>query len=67
MPLGKHTRNPGSGRIRQERADSLVKNLRKDYPVLNGINGNKKLGTLEKELGVDSLNQVLKTLREKNK
>ena len=66
MALGKHTKNPVSGRIRQERADSLVKNLRKDYSILNGINGNKKLGTLEKELGVDSLSKVLKTLRKKN-
>lgn len=66
MPLGKHTKNPTSGRIRQERADSLIKNLRKDYPILKGINVNKKLGTVEKELGVESLNQVLKVLR-KNK
>lgn len=65
--LGKHTKNPVSHRIRRERADALVKNLREDYPILNGINGNKKLGTLEKELGVESLSQVLKTLRKKNK
>ena len=67
MPLGKHTKNPASGRIRQERADSLIKNLRNDYSILNGINGNKKLGTLEKELGVDSLSQVLKVLRKQSK
>lgn len=63
MALGRHTRNSASGKIRRERADSLVKNLRKDYHILGGINGNMKLGTLEKELGVSSLSQVLKALR----
>jgi hypothetical protein len=65
MALGKHTRNE-SGRIRRERSDSLVKYLKKEYPELQGINGNTKLGTLEKKLGVDSLSQVRKKLREKN-
>lgn len=65
MVLGKHTRNE-SGRIRRERSDSRVKNLKKEYPELQGINGNTKLGTLEKKLGVDSLSQVRKKLREKN-
>ncbi len=64
MPLGEHTRNSVSGRIRRERSDSLVKHLREDYPILEGINGNTKLGTLEEELGVDSLSQVLRVLRE---
>ena len=62
MALGKHTRNP-SGRIRRERSDSLVKNLREEYPEFEGIHGNTKLGTLEKQLGVDSLSQVRKKLR----
>ncbi len=65
MVLGKHTRNE-SGRIRRERSDSLVKNLKKEYPELQGINGNTKLGTLEQKLGVDSLSQVRKKLREKS-
>lgn len=63
MALGKHTKNPTTGRIRKERDDSLVKNLKEEYPVLASINGNKKLGTLKEELGVDSLSQVLKKLR----
>jgi len=65
MALGKHTKNPASGRIRKERADSLVKHLKKDYVELQNVNGNMKLGTLEKRLEVDSLSQVLKTLRAK--
>jgi hypothetical protein len=67
MALGEHAKNPASGRIHKERADSLIKNLRKDYPVLKDVNGNKKLGTLEKELGVSSLSQALKTLRKNKK
>lgn len=62
MPLGKHTRNP-SGRIRKERSDSLAKNLREDYPEFKKVHGNKKLGTLEKEFGVDSLSQVREKLK----
>jgi hypothetical protein len=60
--LGKHTRNE-DGRFRKERSDSLVKNLREEYPVLNGIHGSTKLGTLEKELGAESLSEVLRVLR----
>lgn len=63
MALGKHTRNQ-SGRIRKERSDSLVKNLKKEYPEFEGINGNTKLKTLEKKFEVDSLDKVRKILRE---
>jgi hypothetical protein len=62
MGLGKHTRTD-SGRFRQERSDSLVKNLKKEYPVLRNVNGNTKLGTLEKKMGVSSLSKVLKALK----
>jgi hypothetical protein len=62
MPLGKHTRT-GRGTFRKERADSLAKNLREDYPEFNNVNGNTKLGTLEERFGVDSLNAVRKKLR----
>lgn len=65
MALGKHTHNP-SGRIRKERSDSRVKNLKKEYPEFREINGNTKLGTLEKKYGVDSLTQVRKKLRKDN-
>lgn len=64
MSLPKHTRT-AAGTFRKERADSLVKNLKQEYPELAKINGNTKLGTLEKNLGVDSLNQVRKALRNK--
>lgn len=67
MALGKHSKNPTSGRIRKERGDSLIKNLKKEYPALKDINGNMKLTTLEDRLGVDSLSQVLKKLREEKK
>jgi len=62
MPLGKHTRTE-KGTFRKERADSLAKNLRQDYPEFNKVNGNTKLGTLEKQFGVNSLNAVRKKLQ----
>jgi len=61
MHLGKHQRTD-EGRFRRERADSLVKNLKKEYSALHDVNGNMKLGTLRDQLGVDSLSQVLKKL-----
>jgi hypothetical protein len=64
MALPRHQRT-NSGTFRRERADSLVKNLKKEYPELKDINGNMKLGTLRDKLGVDSLDQVLKELRSK--
>ena len=64
MSLPKHQRTE-QGTFRRERADSLVKNLRKEYPELQGINGNMKLGTLRDRLGVDSLDQVLRKLRKR--
>ena len=62
MPLGKHTKTE-SGRIRQERSDSLLGNLAKDYKVLEKFNPRMKLGTLEEKLNVSSLDQVLKKLK----
>jgi hypothetical protein len=64
MSLPKHQRTD-KGTFRRERADSLVKNLKTEYPELKDINGNMKLGTLRDKLGVDSLDQVLKKLRNK--
>jgi len=64
MSLPKHQRTE-QGTFRRERADSLVKNLRKEYPELQGINGNMQLGTLRDRLGVDSLDQVLRKLRKR--
>jgi hypothetical protein len=58
---GQHTRN-NNGQFRRERSDSLVKNLKEEYPELKPFNGNMKLGTLRDRLGVDSLSQVLKKL-----
>jgi len=67
MALGQHSKNPVSKRIRKERSDSLIKNLKKEYPILQDQNGNMKLGTLEERLGVDSLSQALKKLREEKR
>ncbi len=64
MSLPKHQRTD-KGTFRRERADSLIKNLKKEYPELQDINGNMKLGTLRDRLGVDSLDQALKKLRQK--
>lgn len=62
MALGKHQRTEG-GTFRRERADSLIKHLKKEYPELKHINGNMKLGTLKERLGVESLDQALRKLR----
>lgn len=67
MSLPPHSRNKVTGRIHKERGDSLVKNLKKEYPALANINGNTKLATLEKKLKVDSLHKVLKALTKKSK
>lgn len=63
MSLPKHQRTE-KGTFRRERGDSLIKNLKKEYPVLQDINGNMKLETLRNQLGVTSLDQALKKLRE---
>ena len=63
MQLGKHKRTEG-GTFRKERADSSMKTLRKEYPVLNKLNKNiKTLGGAEKALNVESLSQVLRKAR----
>jgi hypothetical protein len=62
MPLGKHIRTT-KGTFRKERADSLAKHLREDYPEFNQVHGSTKLGTLEAKFGVTSLNAVRKELR----
>jgi hypothetical protein len=65
MALGKHTRTE-QGTFRRERSDSLVKNLKQEYPEFEKINGNTKLGTLREKFGVDSLNGVREALRKQN-
>jgi len=63
MAFEKHQRTE-KGTYRKERKDSLMKNLRKEYPVLENLHGNiKTLGGAEKALGVDSLSQVIKEAR----
>ena len=57
--LGKHTRTE-AGTFRKERGDSLLKNLKKEYPQLEKFNGHTKLGTLLEKYDVDSLSQLLK-------
>jgi len=62
MPLGKHIKT-NEGTIRRERGDSLVRNLKEDYPVLDQFYDRTKLETLRDRYGVDSLDQLLKKLR----
>ena len=62
MSLPKHQRTE-RGTFRRERGDSLIKNLKKEYPELKPINGNMRLDTLRDRLGVDSLDQALRVLR----
>lgn len=64
MSLPKHQRTE-RGSFRRERGDSLIKNLKKEYPELEGINGNMKFQALRDRLDVDSLDQALKKLRKK--
>ena len=63
--LGIHQRTQ-EGTFRRERSDSLVKNLREEYPEFDGIHGSTKLGTLKEQFGVDSLNEVRKALRKEH-
>ena len=63
MKLGTHTHNK-NGKIRKERSDSSMKQLKKEYSVLKKLHGNiKTLGGAEKALRVNSLSQVLKKAR----
>jgi hypothetical protein len=39
-----------------------MKNLKQDYPQLEGLPGNMRLDTLRERLGVDSLSKVLERL-----
>lgn len=65
MALGEHQKNQ-DGTFRRERADSLIEKLKREYPILSKLHGNiKTLGGAENSLGVDSLSQVLKKLRNK--
>ena len=66
MSLPKHQRTE-KGTFRRERSDSLVKNLRSEYPEFQHVNGNTKLGTLKEKFGVDSLNEVRAALRKRNR
>ena len=61
MPLGKHQRTE-KGPFRRERADSLVRNLKQDYPVLDQFDDRTQLGTLRDRFEVDSLDKLLKKL-----
>jgi hypothetical protein len=62
MSLPRHQRTKES-MFRRKRADSLIKNLKLEYPELESINGSMKLGTLRDRLGVTSLHQALEALR----
>jgi hypothetical protein len=54
------------GSYRKKRSDTKVQTLKEDYPEFDSINGNTHLGTLKKQFNTDSLDGVLKALREQN-
>lgn len=58
-----HHKRTEEGVFRRERADSLAKNLRKDYPEFYKVRGDTKLGALKKESGATSIAGVRKYLR----
>jgi hypothetical protein len=62
MPIPNRTRD-NNGQFREKRSDTLVKNLKNDYPIFNNINGNTKLGTLKQKFNTPSLDGVMKALR----
>lgn len=66
MALAKHSRKD-DGEFRRERADSLIKNLKQEYKELESFNGNMKLGTLREGFGADSLDEVLRAIRQGKK
>jgi hypothetical protein len=53
------------GTFREKRGDAKVQNLKRDYPVFEGINGNMKLGTLKKQFHTESLDGVMRALRKR--
>lgn len=48
-----------TGELRHKRSDTLVKTIEKKYDVDLGVRGDMKLGTLLKESGYASLNDLL--------
>ncbi len=61
--MPKHTRTE-KGTYRRERGDALLKNLKKEYPTLEPFNGNMKLATLRDKFGANSLDEVLKAIKQ---
>ena len=56
-----------NGEYRHKRSDTKVKNLKHTYTEFEGINGNTHLGTLMNRYDANSLDDVLKALRERKK
>ncbi len=56
---GYRPRNEGNGRLRQKRSDTLVKTIEDKYSVDLGVRSDMKLGTLLKQRGVKSLNDLI--------
>ncbi|MBS1778629.1 MAG: hypothetical protein JST70_04850 [Bacteroidetes bacterium] len=52
------------GEFRKKRGDTKVQNLKETYPEFNGINGNTHLKTLKEKFNTDSLDGVLKNLKQ---
>jgi hypothetical protein len=55
------------GEFRKKRSDTKVQTLKQDYPQFENINGNMHLGTLKDKFNTDSLDGVLKGLKNTRK
>jgi len=58
---GYRTRD-NNGELRKKRSDTLVRTIEKKYDVDLQKRGDTKLGTILKEKGLDSLDDLLKSL-----
>ena len=66
MPVPNRSRDK-DGTFREKRGDTLIKNIKDEYPELSKVNGNTKLETLKDKYNTDSLDGVLKAIRKENK
>lgn len=51
------------GRIERKRGDTKIKNLKDQHPELNAFSDNATLGEIRTRYNVDSLDALLKALR----
>jgi hypothetical protein len=65
-PLDGRTRNPASGRIRQDRSDRTVESIRKEIPdFAPGVRSDATLGHLREITGKTAIHEVAAALRKR--